>query len=61
MAKTNYSYEKRQGELKKQKKREEKLKKKKEKKLNIDSDGMDANPENHDDNNEDVVSNPSVD
>jgi len=33
MAKTNYSYEKRQQELKKQKKRQEKLKKKQEKKL----------------------------
>lgn len=36
MAKTNYSYEKRQQELKKQKKRQEKLKKKQEKKVQKD-------------------------
>lgn len=39
MARTNYSYEKRQQELKKKKKREEKLKRKQDKKLGKE-DGM---------------------
>jgi hypothetical protein len=56
MAKTNYSYEKRQQELKKQKKRQEKLQRKLDKKKQKDSDGLisDDQIENDPENSEDT-------
>ena len=62
MAKTNYSYEKRQQELKKQKKRQEKLQKKRDKKLqkNADAENISENSESIEEQGDESSENPNI-